>query len=386
MIKLKYFATMFAILPTLSLTSCGLSSNNNTIVFAMKTGGIVQSAKDFVNQVKLNFDKLTENLELKNLPTTFKVKEVSDNSSKKTLIENGSANFAFLTVNSVLDNNFYKNTKPLIQTLTTPFTFDLDENQKYVDEAISKDGAASDPLIEIAKEMQKASFGSNYEYPFNTWKDGKGGQPNYDWNSIRYNAFYDTKSEPVKFYRGMIVLSGTKTENEKIKEAWNSKNWDAFRNYGIVLGESSSNGNYKLQEQLIKKHFSQLYWTLDSDRASNPDKYKTNSSGTDMRDKNYRIHFTDEASFAWTKNTESNLDFYYPRNDNVVEILTVTNPSLYDIGTFSKNVDDQVAKYISEAIVQTYKENKNNYGESLGYNGYKKIDDFKIEVIDYLEK
>lgn len=363
----------FKVLPLISLVfpsillSC--SSSNDFVLFLSEP---VNQGKqiDFVNSIRNNLLELDVNKKYSNLNITYKT--VNDDLAKKQSLENGSGSFAFLKVQTLMNNDFYKNTNPLLQTLTTPFVFDLDMTRMYIN------GLNNDPLRIIANEMQKISFGMNYEYPHTNWTDNE-----YQWNGIRYNKFYSQDNQLVDGYRGMIVLSGTEESIKKAKNYWEIKDWENFRNLGIIVGKEESLGNYKLEELLLKKHFNLgNNWTIASDRLKHSDKYNTDSYGTELIGKSDKvISFTDEGSFAWT-HRNSNTTNYTPNNGFKIEILSVTNPCLYDIGTFSKYVDNNLANLLSQAILKTYKDKNNLYGEGLGYNGYKLISNFNKEVVE----
>lgn len=351
------------------LTSC---STSNSFVFFLSEPVNKGDPNKFVNSVKSNLNELDINKKFSNLNITYKIS--SNDLAKKQSLENGSGSFSFLKVQTLMNNNFYNDSNPLIQTLTTPFVFDTDMNKRYFD------GSLNDPLRIIAKDMQTVSFGTNYEHPHSTWTD-----LDYQWNGIRYDKFYSKNNELVNGYRGMILLSGKKEVIETAKDYWDKKDWNNFRNLGIIVGNKESIGNYKLQELLIKQHFSlENTWTLASDELKNPDKYNYDEYGTELIGKNEKfiISFTDEASFAWTHRNK-NTTGYTPIENSVIEILTVTNPSIYDIGTFSKYIDNELMNLMSQAIIKTYENNDNLYGEGLGYNGYKLINDFNSEVLNH---
>lgn len=377
--KLKILSGLLLTSVPVAIFATSCSSNNNQIVFALKYSTNSETNQKFVDKLKTQFDTLKQETKFKDKNFNFVVKSVDDNSSKRDLVLNGSANFAFLTAGSIVDEGIYSKLKPMVQTMTTAFKFDTDMSKVYVD------GSESDPLRTIANQMQKASFGETYQYPFDSWKDNAGTQPNYNWNGIRYNDFYN-EEKVIDGYRGMIILSGTDEQITNATNYWNSKDWNSFRNLGIILGDSSSQGNYKLQEKLIRTHFNLGNdWTIASDKAQNQNKYESDPYGTEKigKNENYVISFTDEASFAWTNNN-LNKESYRPRTGAKLKILTVTNPYLYDIGVFSSNIDSELAKLISQSMVNLYENKDNNYGDGLGYNGYSIINNFKTDVLDRL--
>lgn len=375
-LKLTTLFSLFGIVPIV-LSSC--ASNDNIYYFALDATANEGSYTQFVNDVQQEFNKL-KNQDSKYSYIPDIVVKVKTDDDKQDAIEKGSADFAFLTAKTLIDNDFYKQVNPMIQTLTTPFIFDTDMTKHYVD------GSENDPLRVIAQNMQQASFGLNYQYPLSTWDTQTG--PNYNWNGIRYNAFYDESAPLVNGYRGMIVLSGTTTQINNAITYWDNKDWNNFRNLGIITGNTSSAGNYQLEENLIRTHFNLgTNWTIAEDRNENPSYYDTDTYGTSKmgKDANFVIDFTDEASFAWTNNTSGNGD-YTPRTGAQIQILTVTNPAIYDIGVFSQTVSQDVANLFTQAIINLYENNDNLYGEGLGYNGYSKITNFNSEVIQPMEE
>lgn len=373
----------FSITTPVFLSSCSYV-DKNTYTFVLSSTANKGSATKFVNDVQNTFNNLKEeDAKYSNLEDIkIELKQVNDNKSKKDLLENGTGSFAFMTSQSLREKNFYKKVSPSIQTLTTPFVFDLDMSKTY------SDGLDNDPLRIIANDMQEKSFGKDYSHPLSSWKDDKGPPPNFDWNGIRYNAFYDEQAELVNGYRGMIVLSGDDKQINDATNYWNKKDWNSFRNLGIIVGDETSSGNYKLQEKLIKTHFGfGNDWTIATDKKSNPEKYETDKYGTNKigKSKDFVISFTDEGSFAWTHNTTTNVD-YKPLEGSKIKILTVTNPGIYDVGTFSKAVNEDVKELMIKSIISLYQNNNNTYGEGLGYNGYSRIKDFEKEVLEPLSK
>lgn len=352
-----------AIILPIGLSSC---SNNNKLVFYLSKSVNESRAKQFLTNIKENMIQINESYSNLNIDVEY----VKNDIAKYQGLQNGSAAFAFLKVQSLMENNLYQSMNPTIQTLTTPFTFDANETKVY------EDGSETDPLRIIANDITKQAFST---MPIN-WTDDT-----YGWNGIRYNKFYNEGVDPTPHYRGMILLSGSDEQIKAAKDAWNKKDFNAFRDLGIIVGNENSVGNYKLEELLIRKHFNDLgnNWTIASDRQQYKTKYKTDSYGTTEigKDSNFVISFTDEGSFAWTHQKDGQKD-YRPNNGSKIEALTVTNPSLYDIGTFSEYLDKQLVTDLTQSIYQLYEQDKNLYGAGLGYNGYKIIEDFNKEVVD----
>lgn len=360
----------------LALSSC--STNSNTYNFYLSpsydAGNNVDNGKQFTKKIE---DIVNQQNALTNLPK-IKINYylASDPQIKISKLKNGSADFAFLPMGKSIDQNLMSYSQAKIQTQTDAFVFDKDADKFYVD------GQPNDALRIIAENMQKDSFD---KIPiFENWG------LSFGWNNIRHDDFYAKEPLTNKYiltdhYRGMIVLNGTQEEIQKAESAWNSRDWDNFRNLGIIYGDQSSDGNFKLQELLIRKHFKkESSWTLNSDIQKYPDKYlKDDYGNTKMGISSNVISFTDEASFAWTP---SNKTSYRTPNGKKIKILTVTDPLYYDIGFFSNRINGQLLKNFIYAFQYLQQTDNNSYGSSIGYNGYKEIKDYKTEVLDRYNK
>lgn len=379
---LTLFGVMFSFITPTVISSC--SSTKNTYNFVLSS-----SNNDSMNPYEFGRiieTKVNEKLDGKNIKINVQIENNSD--SKKNKLKNGTADFAFLPLSKVITKDkFYKNFKISIQTLTDAFKFDLDGS------IVFENKFENDPLIEIAQNIQNASFKWGVDYtPFHMWN-------NYDWNGIRYNAFYSDKL--TNHYRGMIIMCGTEQEIYEIEKVWNDPlaTWDDFKKFGIIYGDKNSDGNFKLQELILKERFTinnvPPFQTLEQEILNDKnnlfefDKYGTSKIGKT----NKKIAFTDEASFAWIKNSDNSFENYTPLDKNgnfdankKIKILTVTNPSFYDVGLFSKRVNDDLIKIFSETFIEMSKENLNSYGDGLGYNGYKIINDFDSEVLEKYQK
>lgn len=365
----KFLSIFLASIP-LFLTSCG---ENNNVTFILSEPANKGDVYQFIYDVQNTAKKIKENNQKYNSIKDFNidVKITNNDFIKKTYLENGTGDFAFLKSKTIMDNKLYKYTNPKIQTLAIPFVFDKDNNSRYIN------GLENDPLRIIASDMQNISFGKKN---FKDWTDNE-----FQWNGIRYDKFYDLNANLINTYRGMILISGDNNQLKGVKDAWNKKDWNTFRNYGIITGESNSIGNFILQEKLLLKHFGNQFNTLIEDKSQNQNKYKVDSYGVEDVGKfsNFVISFSEEGSFSWTHNSQYSSSFR-PINNNKIEILTVTNPGIYDIGVFNKSLDYKIVDLLTESIYQIYKQNVNNneYPSSLGYNGFSKIIDFKKEVIE----
>ncbi|CRH25633.1 High affinity transport system protein p37 precursor [Chlamydia trachomatis] len=69
-----------------------------------------------------------------------------------------------------------------------------------------------------------------------------------------------------------------------------------------------------------------------------------------------------------------------------MEALIVTNPIPYDVGVFRKSVNQLEQNLIVQTFINLAKNKQDTYGPLLGYNGYKKIDNFQKEIVEVYEK
>ena len=234
-----------------------------------------------------------------------------------------------------------------------------------------QNGGQTDPLILQAQSETKAF---NTDFPYHT---------NDSWNGSIYENYYDT-SKLVDFYRGNIWIYGSPNELDKIKAAWNKKDWAKFRDFGIIHGEQTSGGKFKLQESLLKKHFTKNdkppFKTLSEEIDNHKGKFKNEEAKNLKDNSNYHIAFDDNGSFGYTPNENDGIVKTIPfeiETQKKLEILTVTEPLKYDIGIFRK--DFKYKNIVSNAFLSVYKKGLDTYGPTYGYNGYEIINKNDIE-------
>ncbi|QZX49328.1 ABC transporter thiamine pyrophosphate-binding lipoprotein p37/Cypl [Mycoplasma sp. E35C] len=332
-------------------SSCARS--NDELRFELKIDHDANSVLDSYR------DKLTELVSNKlNKKIKININVISDGN---TIIDNIKANltdFAFVS-SSALRNTDSNEVLPKIQTLTRAFKYDNQE-------------------LAYGQELNKVSEQVNNlfnEIPYQQWTDD-----NRMWDGNKYRYFYDTSDSLVKYYRGMILIGGDVDTLTKIKKAWNDKNWEEFASYGIGGGNTTSNGKYLYQLNLLKKHFQKTDLTINN--------YQIIKGREIGLNKDVHIVFDDMNSFAWTQNNNKQVpSFTWDKNDNnsKVEVLSLTNPALYDIGVFNKKLDKEIVNAISESIIELSNQNKDEYGKTVGYNHYKLINDPEKEVFEFMD-
>lgn len=325
--------------------------------------------KFFDNIIK-EYNNLLKNNNLSNVKK-YNISYKNDNNDLAQELIKGSATLA-----SITSSLFYRNKEhlsPLLQTLTYAFKFDLDGNKYY---SSNNNG---DDLIKIAKEAQKM---------FETKKFNNWGHSEYEWDGSKFNYFYS--KDLIDFYRGNIMMWGNKSTIERIKKAWVEKDWNTFRNFGIMTGKENSASKYLLQEQLFKKHFNlpnNKFTSFALDRQKNPNKYKTDKAKNLSKgeNKNYHIVFDELGSFAYTNNKKNNkqLDYYSCENpEDKIEFLTVTNPIKYNVLATSNSLSQKKRELLAKAIYNIWKNGYDDYGKTVGFNGYKIIKNYYKEVIE----
>ncbi|QJB70976.1 ABC transporter thiamine pyrophosphate-binding lipoprotein p37/Cypl [Mycoplasma sp. 1654_15] len=329
----------------------------------------------FLQNFKAEFDRLKNADEnAKNYPdVNFIVSPVQDSTILLTNLQTDNKNLDFGISASGKLVEFLKTNPdvvtPALETTTNSFTFDKEKEKFYVD------GSETDPLVKIAKEINKIFV----DTPYANWTD-----EDHKWNGSVYQTLYDP-SVQANFYRGMIWIKGDETTRTNIKKAWNEKNWETFRNYGILHGKDNSSSKFKLEETILKNHFQGKFTTLNEDRTAHPDKYKLKSADTLGEQENFHIAFSEEGSFAWTHNKAETKPFLTKDNEKI-EALIVTNPISYDIGIFRKSVNKLEQDLIVQTFINLAKNKQDTYGPLLGYNGYKKINNFQRDIVEVYEK
>ena len=323
-----------------------------------------------VNELK-NDDKY-DKYSFKNLPN-MKVTFDWSTSDNDVIIQNVATkkhDLGFASISATMNADQSK-IQPLIQTMTNSFKFDK------VWSIYKKSGRNRDSDLKLIAAAQSRLFTGSYN------------AENSSWNETVYTNFYDT-TRKVDFYRGVIWVFGPKIA--EVKKAWNNKNWNDFLNTGILHGGSKSGGRFQLQEKLLKKHFGKnAFTTLEEVMQKNPSKFKKAYASEMKNDGEFSIAFDAEGSFAWTKRSSGGTTHFNVTN---AEVLVVTEPLKYDVGSFRSNMDPRQAKLIATAFIKLIEEAEAKsgeektkalskiYGPNYGYNDYRLINNRKTELED----
>ncbi|WP_341491066.1 ABC transporter thiamine pyrophosphate-binding lipoprotein p37/Cypl [Mesomycoplasma ovipneumoniae] len=330
----------------------------------------------FLTNLTEEFKKLKEaNPQTKDLPDVSFDFVGNDDAKSKILqlkSSNNSANaldFVIADATTTIEDDQDKQLYNGLQTLTWAFKNSPESPVFYTD------GTENDPLYKGAKQLNEL-FNKT---PYNEWSS----DPNdaQKWDTIAYRFLYD-ESNPrkiISYYRGMIMIYGDEKTRAEIKKSWHDKDWRKFRNYGIIHGNLTSAGTFKMQNYILKKHFGSSFKSasLNEDRLGHSDKYIQGDGHAIGQNPDFRIAFDDEASFAWTENKKDSKQYTSSETDSKpdskVEIFMLTNPASYDIGSFRPKFNKLQADLISEAFVNLAKNGKDEYGPNVGYNGYRII-------------
>ncbi|WP_404911782.1 ABC transporter thiamine pyrophosphate-binding lipoprotein p37/Cypl [Mesomycoplasma hyopneumoniae] len=389
--KITFFSSFF--LSSLLFISAGCSSTSNEKVAQVAdleknwdtqvNLGLGQSwfeakSKDpdrvskFLENLKAEFNKLKNaNPDTKDLPNVnFDFVGIDDSKTKISQLKSSdnstsAIDFAIIDATTTIEDDPEKELYNGLQTLTWAFKNSSDSPVFY------KNGTKNDPLRQSAKELSDLFN----KIPYDQWKSTQEGEQK--WDGIAYRFLYDNSSPKriISYYRGMIMIAGDDSTREEIKKAWDQKDWEKFRNFGIIHGKLTSAGKFKMQNFIIKKHFGTNFpaKSLNEDRINHPDKYLQAYGSSIGQDPKYKIAFDDEASFAWTESKNDKKQYYSNEKDGKIEILSLTNPASYDIGSFRPSFNKIQADMITEAFVNLAKNDNDSYGPNVGYNGYKKI-------------
>ncbi|WPB50447.1 alkylphosphonate ABC transporter substrate-binidng protein [Metamycoplasma subdolum] len=369
--KFKKFLLFVPVTFALPLTA--ISCQKNEMSFAVTSPWDQNFDTSFFEKVVQEY-----NLILKKDNIKTKVYFEGEKNDIVSKILKGTSDVAFLTASQFNHESNKNEVIPILQTLTRRFNFD-NTFTTY------KDGSLNDPLRKLAKEAQTLFE----EKPFAEWDD-----KSYGWNGSIYEKFYDSGPNPLTdYYRGVVMIWGNDSTRNAIKKAWDDKDWNSFRNFGIVTNEITSSSKYLLEEALFAKHFNKennKFTSFALDKQNHSDKYIQNKARNISKGalENYHIVFDELGAFAYTHNIKmgQKLDYYSTcKKEDKIEFLTATEPIKYNIIAVSKQMSERERKALAQAFVNAWKNGDDNYGPRVGYNGYKIINDYKAEVIDPFE-
>ncbi|WP_027122133.1 ABC transporter thiamine pyrophosphate-binding lipoprotein p37/Cypl [[Mycoplasma] imitans] len=358
-IKKLFLITSSFLLSGSILSSCGYANNpDKSKTLQLKVDlKIDHDSNSVMNDYLQKLSKLVS--EKLSMPVNITSSLTADGNTSIDRVKANLTDLAFVSSSSIKSND--KDYIPKLQTLTRAFKFDN-----------------APDFYESGKLDEKAAKTSELfnEIPYRNWTD-----QNRMWDGNKYEYFYGPADDLISFYRGMILIGGDQETLTKIKEAWTTKNWAMFSSYGIGGGRMSSNGRYIYPLNLLKKHFGNSNLTINNYQSIRGRDIGVNA--------NIHIVFDDMNSFAWTQNKNTNRPNYTfdPNNANSkVEILSFSDPALYDIGVFNKRLDNNVINALSNSIVELAKNNEDPYGPTVGYNGYRVIDNVDTEVYQFQDK
>ncbi|WP_369085751.1 ABC transporter thiamine pyrophosphate-binding lipoprotein p37/Cypl [Metamycoplasma spumans] len=353
--------------------SCSHKSEQ-TITFSVNKPWYGENKTGFFEKIEDNYNKNEQNNTKIKITTEF----IGENNDLATSLLKGKSDVAILTSTLFNLGDNPKKITPIIQTMTKQFVFDKQAS-------FYENGSENDPLRLVADQ----AYALFAEKPYKQWTN-----ESYGWNGSIYTKFYEKGEAFTDYYRGLIMIQGTDEELNNITKAWNDKDWNAFRNFGIVTGSKDSGSKYHVQEALFKKHFNKegnKFESFELDKLANSNKYiegKARDIGRGALAK-YHIVFDELGSFAYTKNNKKGkvIDYYTPENAEAkIKFLTATDPIKYNVFATSKYLDKNIANGLAKSIYETWKEGQDDYGQTVGFFAYKIINDPQKEVIDPYHK
>ncbi|QIW62640.1 ABC transporter thiamine pyrophosphate-binding lipoprotein p37/Cypl [Mycoplasmopsis gallinacea] len=365
--KLSLGAVVLAPLPLFVACQKEEVKNSQILYVALESSEVPQ-------EIYAEFKKyLSEELDKSWYKVEFKANSTLDKTSTIAALKKGGENadgidFAFVAAGALKNN--LDNLDVKVQTLTNTFLGDTEEGY-YSDGTLE-----NDYLRKIAK-IESDKFN---EKPFAQWT-------NFD--GVIHTDQYQNPTERVRFQRGMIWISGDDATRAAIKKAWDDKDWAKFRSFGIVHGDPDSGSKYLLPQNLLKLHFNKegnAFTTLAKELADHSSDF-TNGSIKDWQTKHSdkKILFDNQGSFGWTSVKKA--DRYTPKiQGEKLEILTLTNPLPYNLGVFNKRVPKALQDAVARAFVKMMEENKNNWGNYQGFNGYSIVEDNAKSVLEMYER
>lgn len=369
-LKTIFLTATASALGAVSLLSCNNSATetwdtNLSVNINTSWWGDQTLQQDFINEFTKNFSEEFENIkqnneQTKNLPkVNIQFKPFADLTQSLQSLQSQSDDFSFVShgiYSALYKKNAIDLPIPILQTQTRAFKNDTNINYDF------------NQLKLIAKNFNDVFN----DIPYNQWSNKL--EDKQKWNGSIYQFLYEDINQKVDFYRGMIMIEGTEQEKEKIKQAWNNKDWNAFKNFGIIHGKTSEFGSFKMQEFLLKKHFNlseNTFTTLSEEIQKYPNKFSNKQGYTLGQDSQYKIAFDDAVSYAWTKNDNDKTKYTSKNNEGSIEIFIVTEPLLYDLGIVRSKLPKIQQDMIQKTFINLSEKNKDLYGPLIGYNGYK---------------
>ncbi|WP_406617501.1 ABC transporter thiamine pyrophosphate-binding lipoprotein p37/Cypl [Mycoplasmopsis adleri] len=367
--KKKLLFTLLPIASAFTFVSAGCNGNaeeSKLIKIYMPSDGM-----EYTNDVqqKEMLDIINPKLKKYNIQAEFQKAGGDDKVTLNDVLTNDNV-IAFPAVSKYyLDNaNYLDSTNVFMRTLTNAFKNNL-SSAGYSE-------GEDNYLIKQAKN-QNEIFNSHNGYA--NW-------PSKDYINSTYEWCYEP-NKTVGWQRGSIWIMGTDEELAKIKEAWNTRNYEEFRKFGIIMGKEDSGSKYLLPQALFRKQFNKYFanssFSEELNNAQLSSYYTKSLKAKDMgKQKSYKIAFDNEMAFAYTKSDGKKYVVNQKENPGAkLEILTVTDAIPYNIGVASKNIKQDILNAILDGFKETVKLNKNFVGVAYGFNDYAAVTNVNDEII-----
>ncbi|QJG66847.1 ABC transporter thiamine pyrophosphate-binding lipoprotein p37/Cypl [Mycoplasma phocoenae] len=343
--------------------------------------GFKKENVQFFKNIEKRFNELKkDNKKLKNKPDIvidFKLNNSRQSIFNDVLTASSAVSFpssVFLNLNKNAEQKNIDAVEPILLTTTYAPIYD-NKDLFYVSDRATLESNA----VKMTKRFN--------ELPYKDWTDS-----NRLYDKKVYQYFYEP-NQHVKFQRGAVYITGDESTLKAIKQAWKNKDWNAFRNFGIVkYKDKNSSSKFLYPEFLFKHHFNQennKFIGFNEDQSSHNNKYLNypdKESARNMYQPNYEkfhIFLGEENEFAYHHNSKNKQ--YFSKVNERVEILTLTDPYLFNVVVVDKNMNAEQMKLLKQSI----KEAQDDYGKLIGITGYLGLEDLKTNhstLSDYIKE
>ncbi|UUD35539.1 hypothetical protein NPA07_01545 [Mycoplasmopsis caviae] len=316
---------------------------------------------------------------LRKLPSvSFELKRrYQDNQLYNDLKANNSENVDLgivsysLFSSSLKNDEDYNNLLPIIaQTSTLKFKWydgaSVDDFAYYVD------GKSNDKLRKLADKQNDTQF-KKYEYP--EWYKY---ESELKWDGSKYKLFHD-ENDTAFTKHSAILISGDDAKRGEIISAWENKNWDKFKSFGLIYEDKQTDKKYKYHYVLLAWHFNKSIEQISRDIKSRTNlnvlkvgnmKYGFNVS---VNNKSYHIGFDEAGAFSWTKSEKNSKNYVaanYPKSH--IRNLIYTNPVPNDLVISRNGLDIKQKKLLIKALT-SLSIDENIFGHYTGYNRFHEL-------------
>ena len=344
-------------------------TNTITIGYNYDNGWTEESKNAFSNLLAKKYKEIIKNnSQFKNLNSNiiFKFKKINDKNqiltdlitNKKNNLDLGILSYG-LFANKIKEKKDLEKFEPqfIAQTKTYKFIWDTINNPHYYN------GLKNDKLRKLA-ELQNNEYFDKYG-EFKNWYSNI----NLNWDGSKYKNFYN-ENETTEFYRGNILISGNEAIINQITKAWEQKDWETFKSFGIIHDKNTSGSKFKFQLNLLSKHFNISYQKLIEFFNSQDNKQHILGKAKKILGKeNYYIAFSEEGIFNWTKSKKDSNDFNPNNQQHKIRVLTTTENAPYDALLARSKMSKELISSLKK-LFNSIETKENDFGIYTGYNQF----------------